>query len=181
MLDKILRESLDNGSFIDIYRDAYTRDAIFSRILSIGNQILAVAEYSDDGLFDGICFLYKSDLSRIRRGGNEQKAIKALIANHNSYDASDWMVPLNDFTMTDIITNYLLQETLTVYTETMCTDVIFLAKYIEHDETWLKLLSYGTYKGLDQSELIIRINDVTRIDINTKYSKTIDVLFKSHP
>lgn len=179
MLNRLLSESLERGDFLDIYREEYSYDTIFSRILAIGENLIAAAVIDDDGSFDGICFMRKADISRIRKGGNEMKAIETLISRRKE-ELPVWNRPLNDFDLIDVVINYLKNDLLSIHTENLSTEVCFMGKCLAHDDAWIKLDSYGTFQGRDHSELFLRVADITRVDILSKYSQSIETVFADH-
>ena len=64
---------------VDIFREEICDETILGIPCFIGEDIIGLAKFSDSGFFDGYCFIEKSDISRVRHGGNEQDAIFALI------------------------------------------------------------------------------------------------------
>ena len=167
-----------NNDFVDVYRDGIAGGPLFGHVLWVNEVFLAIKCFDDNGIYDGFSIIRKSDISRLRVGGNELKSIKNLIlAKHNP---SLIHIPENDVFLLEKSKNFeevfnglKKYNFFTIYIEQIDQDISFIGEIKQSDQKIIILNAYGTKKGLDHSELLLRLEDITRVDIDTTYMNDI--------
>lgn len=176
LLDNYLKKCYDENAYIDFYREELAGiEVIFGNISYLGKEIIAVNEYNDNGIFDGISVFYKSDITRVRKGGNEQEAIYKLAEQKNQIIKPEFVASEKQDLIDFVSTNWR-NYTFTVFTERLDSDILFIGNYLKSDQNHLLIKALTSFKSFDQYEILIRKSDITRININTIYSRDIDTL-----
>ena len=171
LLNKYLENCMVRNCCVDIFREEICDETILGIPYFIGENIIGLAKFSDSGLFDGYCFIEKNDISRVRHGGNEQDAILALIERKKQYS----FVKKNDFhfqSMRDVIEQFKT-EIITIFIEKIDSNICFLGTVQEYDSENILLHALGTFSSMDSSELILRWEDITRIEVESLYLQDI--------
>ncbi len=140
---------------------------------ALGEDIIGLAKFSDSGFFDGYCFIEKSDISRVRHGGNEQDAIFALIERKKqlSFMKKDFHFQ----SMRDVIEQFKT-EIITIFIEKIDSNICFLGTVVGYDSENILLQALGTFSSRDSSELILRWKDITRIEVESLYLQDIKAI-----
>ena len=179
LINDFLKETMEKGEYVDIYRDNFNTNTIFGNIISLGDKLLAINEFNNNGLSEGFCFIYISDITRISYGGYEQQAIKISIEENGNSITDKRKMNLENKNFIDIIIEYFPDHVISIATEGLDDGVLYMGKYIASDKEFLKINSYGTYQGPDYSELLIKIENITKISVNSIYSKNLETVFKN--
>lgn len=70
-----------------------------------------------------------------------------------------------------ILSTHLKYGYVTVFCEASDPDVCYIGKIADHDANFVLLDAYGTSATLDKKKLIVRKDDITRIDADGPYEK----------
>lgn len=173
LLNKYLENCMVRNCCVDIFREEICDETILGIPCFIGENIIGLAKFSDSGLFDGYCFIEKNDISRVRHGGNEQDAILALIERKKqlSFVKKDFHFQ----SMRDVIEQFKT-EIITIFIEKIDSNICFLGTVQEYDSENILLHALGTFSSMDSSELILRWEDITRIEVESLYLQDIKAI-----
>jgi len=174
LLTKTLKNAKENALPLDVYRDNIDDETVFGKVLSVTAESVAIGRINDEGQYDGISFIRKTDITRVSSGGTERKALAKLAAATGA-DKIDFQIKLPSKRPLRKLIDELTAKYkyLTFFTEELDRDILFIGKVLDHDNDFIQVSAYGTMSSLDKSELLLRLDDITRIDVDTIYSNKI--------
>jgi len=170
LLDEQLKMAQETGVLIDIYRD-YHEDSRLGRINAVSEYCVYATCFTDDGEYDGISICRKDHVTRIRWGGTDRESQKRLIERNGPAPAAP---ALNLATLRDIIESVQKEfHYVTVALETLRPDNIYIGEVVSVDDDYLLLNEYGSKDALDRSMLVLDLDEVTLVEADGKYERTI--------
>lgn len=174
MKKNILAKTLNSNSLIEIYRDFLTTESLFCKTMGESMELLCVEKFNNHGEYDGISIIFKSDITRIRIGGVEKKSLSRLIAKQNQ-PKKHTKIQFRTVKSAIQTVNASFKH-ITLFLEKMDADVCFIGELQAIDQTSVLLLEYGsTCHGLDRSQILLPLGQITRVEADGKYEK--DLLF----
>jgi hypothetical protein len=172
ILDKYLHELQSSGELVNIYREhTEGNSARLCRINAVSSFAVYATNFNDDGEYDGIMVFRTDDITRIRWGDNELEAQRHLVERVKDIPAA-LELDLDDIPK-------IVQSVqkhfgyVSIATEEINDEVIYIGEVVSVDEDFLVLNEYGAKDTLERSMLILRTPEVTRIDADDKYLRTI--------
>jgi hypothetical protein len=171
LLDEQLKLAQEQGRLVDIYRDYHDDSARLCRINAVSEYCVYATYFNDDGEYDGITICRKDHVTRIRWGGTDRESQRRLIENNGIIpDAPE----INLGTLKDIIGSVQKHfGYVTVATEETNRDVVYIGEVVAVDDDYLILNEYGSKDALDRSMLVLNMDEITLVDADGKYEKTI--------
>jgi hypothetical protein len=172
ILDKYLQEFQASGELVLIYRERTEgNSARLCRINSVSTFAVYATNFNDDGEYDGIMVFRTDDITRVRWGDNELEAQRFLVERVKDIP----VMPELDLTDIPKIVESVQKHFgyVSIATEEINDTVVYIGEVVSVDEDFLALNEYGFKDTLERSMLILRTPEVTRIDADDKYQKTI--------
>lgn len=172
VLDKHLQELQASGELVEIFRERTEgNSARLCRINAISSFAIYATNFNDDGEYDGIMVFRTDDITRVRWGDNELEAQRVLVARVKDIPVA----PELDLDSISKIVESVQKHFgyISIATEEINDEVIYIGEVVSVDEDFLVLNEYGSKDTLDRSMLILRTPEVTRIDADDKYQRTI--------
>jgi len=170
LLDEQLRMAQETGLLVDIYRD-YHQDSRLGRVHAVTEFCVYMTCFTDDGEYNGISICRKDHITRIRWGGIDRESLKRLIERNGSVPAAP---EINLATLKDIIESVQKEfHYVTVALETLTPDEIYIGEVVSVDHDYLMLNEYGPSDALDRSMLVLDMDEVTLVDADGKYERSI--------
>ncbi len=163
MKTKYIDRLINNSIFVEIYDDN-AEESFFGYIIQQSDTYLNLEAYDDEGRSEGILIVENEDIARIRWTGNERELIESLVA----YRIKPPMFKL------DCIRN-ILKEVNEWYGHICITlggygvDNIYIGEIEEIDEDFLILHEYGTRQQKCRSKMLVRVDDISRIQAGGIY------------
>ncbi|MGI9054672.1 MAG: hypothetical protein ACR2F2_02590 [Pyrinomonadaceae bacterium] len=172
ILDRHFQELQMSGELVEIFREhTEANSARLCRINAISDFAVYTTNFNDGGEYDGIMIFRKDDITRVRWGDNELEAQRVLVERTKEIPVAP-EINLED--IVKIIESVQQQfGYVSIATEELNDEVIYIGEVVSVDKDFLVLNEYGFKDALDRSMLILRIPEVTRIDADDKYQKTI--------
>jgi hypothetical protein len=159
---------------IDLYRDHVSSESLTGVITDYSDTFVYLSLFSDGGSQNGIAIAYIADVTRIRWGSNELLSIKQLMTAKQSVALAP-AIPLAS--LKDVIQSV---ETHFGYVNLLCErmdeDVCFIGEVVEIDEQALVLHGFGTMTSRDSSHMLLVLDNISRIDAEAPYEKSIHFL-----
>jgi len=162
-----IQKLIDQQVFVDVFDDN-AEESFFGYIIAQSGGLIQLEHYDEEGRFDGVLIFEKETLSRIRWGGNELSSTETLIV----YRASSAPVSTTDI-RSAVLSLYEQFQYVCLTLGSYGTDVIFIGEIDEHLEESLILHEYGTRSSQDSSRLLIRWDDITRVQAGGVYEQNI--------
>lgn len=172
VLDKYFQELQSSGELANIYRERTEgKSGRLCRINSVSSFAVYATNFNDDGEYNGIMVFRTDDVTRVRWGDNELEAQRRLIERVKEMPIAP---ELNLGNISEIVESVQKHfGYVSIATEELNDEVIYIGEVVSIDEDFLVLNEYGFKDALDRSMLILRTPEVTRIDADDKYLKTI--------
>jgi hypothetical protein len=160
---------------IDLYRDHISSESLTGVITDYSDTFVYLSLFSDEGLPNGIAIAYIADVTRIRWGGNVRLSVKQLISAKQSVALAP-AIPLDS--LKDVIQSVQTHfGYVNVLTERVDEDVTFIGEVVEIDEQALVLHGFGTMRSRDSNHMLLGLENISRIDAEAPYEKSIHFLF----
>lgn len=166
-----LRESQE---IVDAYRDYLSSESITGVVSGFSDDFLYLSLFDNGGTANGIAVCYRSDITRLRWGGNERDSIATLI---HASGAKPSAPKLKLETIESVLRSVRAAfGYVNVLTERMDDDITFIGEIEELDAESLLLQTYGTFSSRDRSRLLLRLDDITRVDADARYERSVRLL-----
>jgi hypothetical protein len=169
MLGSLFDRLKTDRTLVDVYRDSIG-DPLFGWVAKYSDQFLHLTKYNDFGEYDGGSIIFVEDISRIRWDGIERKSIEKLVELKSEPGA---MIP--DLDLHDIKSVLTaVQEDLgyvSLYAEHKGPDSYFIGQIQDIYNDFVYLKEFGSKNSLDRSSLLLKLDDISRVDFDGKYEK----------
>jgi hypothetical protein len=172
VLDKHLQELQTSGELVVIFRERTEgKSARLCRINAISDFAVYATNFNDDGEYDGIMVFRTDDITRARWGDNELEAQRVLVERVKDIPVAPKLDLDNISQIVESVQKHY--GYVSIATEEINDEVIYIGEVVSVDEDFLVLNEYGSKDTLERSMLILRTPEVTRIDADDKYLRTI--------
>jgi hypothetical protein len=174
-LQKNCIEKLKNEqTLVEIYTDIYDKsDCGF--INECNEDFLLLEKFDNDGNYEGFSIFMKQNISKIRWGGNELISVLTLIDNSKN---------VNDFRKIDLTSIQSIIRTvndifghITIHIQNIDKSQCFIGQISEMDDDFIVMHEFGTYTSLDRKYVLLSIHDITLVEAEGKYEKSLKKLF----
>lgn len=162
---KYLKRLKKEKVFVDIYTDVF-EETIFGYILDYNDTFLVLDSYNDEAQADGIVIFFRENISRIRWGGNEIESI-----HHISKANKKNKVPKVDLSSIQTVLKTVENHYgyINVSIQNVDPGVCFIGEVEEMDENTIIIHEYGTRISLDRKNIMLSIQDITKIEAGGVY------------
>lgn len=172
ILDNYLQELQTSGELVNIFREhTEGNSARLCRINAVSDFAVYATNYNDDGEYDGIMIFRKDDITRVRWGDNELEAQRILVERFKDNPVAPKLDLSNITKVIESVQNNF--GYVSISNEEINDEVIYIGEVISVDEYFLVLNEFGFKDALDRSTLILRTPEITRVDADDKYLRTI--------
>ena len=174
VLAKSLESLMNDQCVVDLYRDHLSSESLTGVISGLSEEFVHLSLISDSGLSNGLAVCFVNDLTRVRWQGNERNSILLLSKAFGSVLVAPKL-------KLDSIGSVLRSVAdaygyVNVLTERMDSEVSFIGKVVQLDDEALLLDSFGTFSSRDRSSLLVRTNEITRVDADAPYERSVAYL-----
>lgn len=171
VLQRELSSFTRSGHVVDIYREHLVRESLFGRLIQWSDVVIVFEKLDELYEYDGISIIRTGDLTRMRAYDRELMSIQKLLSHEKPE-------PLHDVAGVAITTavTKLSQKfnCLAFYTERIASDMVFVGVPESLDDDFLAIRAWGTARNGDEYRLILKITEITRVDANSKYLRTLE-------
>ena len=163
MKTEYIDKLIENSTFVEIYDDN-AEESFFGYIIEQSELYFQLEIYDDEGRSEGTLIVENEDIARIRWEGNERELIESLIASR----AKSPRFKL------DSIRN-ILKEVNECYGHICITlggygvSKLYIGEIEEINEDFLILHEYGTRQQKCRSKMLVRVDDISRIQAGGIY------------
>jgi hypothetical protein len=176
LFDSFIKDAINAGTFLDINRAGFESDVIFGIIFQESETFLCLKKFDENGEYDGVVVIRKNDITYIGIGGNKRVATEKLVMNRRDIESE---ITVNLTSMISVIKSISSKfGYLAIYEEDYSED-FYLGEVLDIDDEFVFLNEYGTRKSLDRSKILLRLNSITRIEVDGRYEKSILQTFSS--
>ena len=164
----------DDAAVVDVHRDGMSEESALGQVTDFNDSFVYMSLFDENGLANGVAVFWRHDISRIRWGGNQREAVAALVRERGTRPS---MPNLQLDSIESVLRSIRAAfGYVNVLIEHLATDVTFIGEIEEIDTESLLLLSYGTQASRDRSRLLLRLDDITRVDADSAYERSIHYL-----
>ena len=170
-----LQNALDDEIYVDIYRDEVdTGESESGYAAHLSDDYVSLIKFTDEGYYDGLVFMDVDDITRVRMASRSLESQEKLVEKNASIPE----VP--EFEMSSM--EEIIEQTaehygcVTVFIENIDEDLCFTGEVVEMDEEQLVLNEYGSMGKLDRCTLVLRMDDITRVDVDGQYENNLRYL-----
>jgi hypothetical protein len=169
-----LKELKQSRELVDLYRDHVSDESLTGVVTDYTRDFVYLSLVSDAGLPNGIAVVFLADVTRIRWGGNVRASILQLMREKKSA----LLAPvLRLGTLEDVLSSVNeLFGYVNVLTERMNGDVTFIGEIGKMDGQALLLYAFGAMTTRDRNHMLLRLDEITRVDAEAQYERDIKAL-----
>ncbi|MBX7223709.1 MAG: hypothetical protein K1Y36_27590 [Blastocatellia bacterium] len=169
LLDTYLEKALASGFFVDVYRDYHDDGAIFCLIKAVTEDCVLTQRFDEQGEYDGLMIFPTESITRFRWGGNDRQAQQRL-AEKNARIPE---LPAIDLTSTAASLRSLntIFGYVTVNAAQMARHELYIGEVVAVDDEYVVLNEYGTRHTLDRSMLVLKLEEITSLQADSKYER----------
>ena len=175
LLSKRLAQAASDKRVVDISCELTLSETVTGVITQLEDEFLCLIEFTDNGDYDGICVLRISrDITRVDWGGREKEGIARLIERKGK--APD-LLPLKLKSIAQAIEELNKRYG---YVALFLEDEehFLIGSLVEYDHECLELLLYGTKRTMDRASVLIRLENVAKVQVDGVYEKNLLSLFR---
>ena len=159
------------GCMVDLYRDHLSGESLTGVITDVSEAFVYLSLFSEAGLPNGVAVCFLQDVTRVRWEGNERASIEALVKKSGSKPTAPELQLKSIKTVISLISSTF--GYVNILTERINGDISFIGEVMKFDKDALLLKTFGTYSTRDRSSLIIRTNEITRVDADAAYERSV--------
>lgn len=168
LLEKCIQKSISEKLFIDFYRTYLQADRIFGIVTQNSTDFLCVKKFNEEGEYDGLTVIRKPDITLLGIGGNNRKTVEQLVLDRKD---AKFESNIDLSSLKSIVESINIQfGYLSIYTEEDSDEDFYVGEIIEIDNFYLLLNAFGA-EELDRSEVLIKLEAITRIEVDGKYEQ----------
>lgn len=172
--DKIFAILKLSQEIVDLHRDHLSDESLTGVVADFSDEFVYLSLFSDAGLANGICVVYRADITRMRWSGNERRSIAQLV------EASGAKAERPPVAL-DSIQSVLRSVSaafgyVNVLIERANDSITFIGEIVELDHDSLVLETYGTFTSRDRGKLMLACDEITRVDAGAAYEKSVSYL-----
>jgi hypothetical protein len=172
--EKMLGLLKERQEYVDLYRDHFSGDSLSGVITDYSDAFVYLSLFSDSGRANGVAVCFRHDVTRIRWGGNERKSLAELVeAAAAEPTAPPLVIDSIDSVLHSVSSRFGYVNLLT---ERASPDITFIGEIVELDAESVVLHEFGTFSRRDRSYLLIKLDEITRIDADADYEKSVAYL-----
>ena len=169
--DKILKVLKLSQELVDVYRDELSNESLTGVVTDFSDEFLYLSLFNDSGAANGISVVFRRDITRMRWSGNERQSIAELIEAAGA-KATKPRVEL-DSMQTVLKSVSAAFGYVNVMIEHVDDSITFIGEISELDEESIVIDTYGTFSTRDRSQLFLRCQDLTRVDADASYERSV--------
>ncbi|WP_157499183.1 hypothetical protein [Lysobacter sp. Root604] len=171
VMQKTLQILKQRQALVDLYRDHLSSESLSGVVTDYSEDFVYLSLFTEAGQANGIAVCFRSDITRIRWEGNERQALSQMIEATGAK-------PTAPALSLDSLQSVLDSVSATfgyvnVLTERMDDSVTFIGEIAELDAESLLLETFGTYSSRDRSRLWLSLAEITRIDADAAYERSV--------
>ncbi len=171
---KTLTMLKQEARLLDLYRDHLDSESLTGVVTDFTDDFVYLSLFEDSGAANGISVVWRRDVTRIRWGGNERDSISALVKASGAQPVA----PKLQLGSLDSVLRSVRAAFgyVNVMTERMDNSITFIGEIQELDAETLVLQTYGTFSSRDRSHLMLDIDEITRVDADARYERSVHYL-----
>lgn len=159
---------------VDLYRDHLSDESLPGVIADYSEQFVYLSLSTESGQANGIAVCWRDDVTRIRWSGNEQQSLTELI---EAAAAKPTAPALAIDSLHSVLESVAARfGYVNVLVERMDRNITFIGEIVELDAEVLVLKEFGTFKSRDRSFLLLNLAEITRVDADAGYEKSVAYL-----
>lgn len=171
MLYEELSQLMESGELVSIIRDDINPNSLITGFIhNLSNEVILISQYDSDGLYSGIAMFDTEQISEVYWGDREHDSIKALI-QRNSFAIKLPDIKPTSFEKTLVELDRLF-KVISFFPE-RSGDGFDIGKVTGVDSNWIKIRCFGTKRSLSKTEKLIRVQDITKVEVDSPYSNNI--------
>lgn len=175
ILVKHLSQVIANHTIVEVYRDRLAEEPLVGNIVQYSTYVFVMSKLDQLYHQDGISIARLSDITRMRLGGRELETGQMLAGS------GELRFVLPDVALLEISSaiTFVQQEFghVSLYVERLSSRVCFIGEVTDLDDDFVVLRQFGTLKSMDRSDLLIRLEEVTRVDAGGQYERQLQTLY----
>jgi|GEM_PF-3492586 len=180
---ELLRDHLDqlvaSSSVIKLWRcDIDSEDPFTGVILDYDGSFFVFGFVNDDdGTTDGISVMRTGDVTSIESGGNMLSSIEKLMADEKAaFNKKEIDLSSIKNAIKSVQDNYGYVAIHSEYS----SEGYFIGTVDKIDDQYVLLNKYGSMSALDRGKVLLPLQDISRVDADARYEKSIVKLVTTH-
>ena len=155
----------------EVYRDKVAGEPLVGLISHYSQHVVLMTRVDEQYQYDGVAAVRPGDITRLKTGGRELAA-GAFLVEQEELPA---LPTIPDVALLEISAATTIFQKLfghvCLYTERVSRSVCFIGEAGDLDDDFVELKQFGTMKGLDRSEVLLRVDELTRVEAGGRYPR----------
>jgi hypothetical protein len=177
VLTDALKRAIEDRCLVEIYRDRLAGEPLRGRLMQFSSFVFVLEKVDQLNRADGLVAARVRDITRLRRGSRELSLEAELV---------EWppeRLPLPEIALLETSSALtILQKTfghVAIYIEAIASGVCFIGEAHELDDDFVRVTEFGPLKSLDRPELLLPVEDITRVEAGGVYERQLDTVYRS--
>ncbi|MBL8743861.1 MAG: hypothetical protein JNK04_22285 [Myxococcales bacterium] len=155
----------------EVYRDKLADEPLVGFVTHYSSHVLVLRKLDEHYRYDGVAAVRPSDITRVKTGGRELGA-GAFLVEQEELPA---LPTIPDVALLEISAATTIFQKLfghvCLHVERVSRSVCYIGEAGDLDDDFVELKQFGTLKGLDRSEALVRVDELTRVEADGKYPR----------
>lgn len=162
--------------FVKIERPNYEAGGLIGIVVQQSEDFIELVKFDEAGEYDGLSIIRKDDVLSMRRGGNELSSFESLLRGRTGI-VREGSVDLTS--IRSVVESVFKQFGYLGVFQEEHDSAFDLGQVLAVDDDFVSISAYGTAKSLDRSNVLLRLDSISRVDVDGKYEKNILEIFST--
>ena len=176
LFDDFVERAIADRVFVNVERPNYETDGLMGILVQQSEDFIELVKFDQTGEYDGLSIIRKDDVLSMRRGGNELSSFDRLLTDQTGI-VQEGSVDLTS--IRSVVESVFKQFGYVGVFQEEYDSAFDLGEVIAVDDDFVSISAYGTAKSLDRSKVLLRLDSISRVDVDGKYEKSIFEIFST--
>jgi hypothetical protein len=169
-------ELIAQRTVVEVYRERIAREPLVGRVLQQSPSVFLMEKLDELYRYDGVVAARPADITRLRIGGRELEMGARVAPAKKKKPVVLPRAGLLEISSAITLLNKKFGYVV-LFVESIDDDVCFIGEELAVDDDFVLIREYGTLRSMDRSELLVRIDEITRVDADGQYERQLVGLF----
>ena len=175
LYEQTLTDLIEKQTYVEVILDRFNSSS-YAYCVAKTDDLLLLEKFDGSSRNEGILLVRRDDISQLRWNGNDVRNREQLI------DQSSRLSALRDLDISSmqaaLSSIHARFGHVSVYLDHLDKDQVFIGEIQDLDHDTLILHEFGTLATWDRRKLIVRIEDITRVESHGYYEKVMMRVYK---
>ncbi len=155
-------------TILSIEREDITGSELTGTVEFLNSEVVLMAQYTNEGGYDGLTFFPLEQITEIYWGNRFHESIAKLVRKNRR--RADKLPPfyLESFPQ-GVIELGQIYGHLAIFSENFSETGFDIGQIMDSDHEWIKIQGVGNMSSLSTVSKLIKLENVTRVEVDTPY------------